>query len=72
MSSLHNVPDFNTLTPDDFANLATQRPVRLKLGQTSFLWFFHLYFGHYVTYPTADSRSRSSMMPVIRQLSIWS
>lgn len=54
MNNLNSVPDFSTLTPRGFADLATQRPVRLKLGQSSFLWFFHLYFGHYVTYPTAD------------------
>lgn len=38
----------------DWELLRKQRSVRLKIAAESFYWFFHLYFGHYIKYPTAE------------------
>lgn len=42
------------LTDLDWELLRKQRSVRLKISGESFYWFFHLYFGHYIKYPTAE------------------
>lgn len=41
------------LSKKEWELLRTQRKVRSKLVKDSFSWFFHLYFSHYITFPTA-------------------
>lgn len=41
------------LSEKEWAMLRSQRKVRIGLVGNSFFWFFHLYFSHYITFPTA-------------------
>ena len=41
------------LTEKEWEAMRKNRAVRLKISQDSFFWFFHLYFHHYITHPTA-------------------
>ncbi len=55
----------------DWELLRKQRSVRLKISGESFYWFFHLYFGHYIKYPTATFQKEIITMasdPAIEQL----
>lgn len=45
--------DDDKLSDLDWETIRKQRPVRLKISRQSLYWFFHLYFGHYIKYPTA-------------------
>src|SRR3989344_4013915 len=45
--------NFAHLEDDEWESIKHNRAVRMNLASNSLLWFFHLYFGHYVTYETA-------------------
>jgi predicted phage terminase large subunit-like protein len=38
----------------EWDKMRQNRAVRQAICSQSFYWFFHLYFGHYIEYPTAD------------------
>ncbi|OYW85680.1 MAG: hypothetical protein B7Z22_08100, partial [Hyphomonas sp. 32-62-5] len=38
----------------EWEKVRSQRAVRLSIARNSFYWFFHLYMGHYIKYPTAE------------------
>lgn len=41
------------LTQDDWNEMKNSRSTRKELAKEDLFWFFHLYFGHYITYETA-------------------
>jgi len=45
--------NFARLDDQEWESIKHNRTVRMNLASQSLLWFFHLYFGHYVTYETA-------------------
>tara|TARA_B100001105_G_scaffold254626_1_gene250968 strand:+ start:315 stop:1805 length:1491 start_codon:yes stop_codon:yes gene_type:complete len=46
--------NYDALTDIEWENIRSQRAVRLSIARNSFYWFFHLYMGHYIKYPTAE------------------
>lgn len=57
----------------DWEAIRQQRAIRLKISGESLYWFFHLYFGHYIKFPTASfQREMMSLAsdPDIEQLVI--
>lgn len=42
------------LSPDDWTHIKTSRNVRMGMARKDLYWFFHLYFGHYIEFATAD------------------
>lgn len=42
------------LTEKDWLQIKSNRSVRMELAQKDMYWFFHLYFGHYIEFETAD------------------
>src|SRR3990167_7392637 len=46
--------NYDALTEYEWEKVRSQRAVRLSIARNSFYWFFHLYMGHYIKYPTAE------------------
>lgn len=46
--------NYDALTDSEWEKIRSQRAVRLSIARNSFYWFFHLYMGHYIKYPTAE------------------
>lgn len=46
--------NYDALTDSEWEKIRSQRAVRLSIAKNSFYWFFHLYMGHYIKYPTAE------------------
>lgn len=44
----------NQMDDAEWERMRKDRNVRLAISRQSPLWFFHLYFGHYIQYATAD------------------
>lgn len=42
------------LSPSDWQQIKASRNVRMEMARKDLYWFFHLYFGHYIEYATAD------------------
>jgi predicted phage terminase large subunit-like protein len=42
------------LNAEDWLNIKNNRNVRMDLAKQDLYWFFHLYFGHYIEFETAD------------------
>lgn len=42
------------LTDKDWKEIRDNRSVRTNITRASFYWFFHIYFAHYITFPTAE------------------
>ncbi|MFA6458257.1 MAG: hypothetical protein WCV72_02600 [Patescibacteria group bacterium] len=42
------------LPPELYKKIISDNKVRKKVTRESHYWFFHVYFSHYITYPTAD------------------
>jgi len=38
----------------DWGQIKNSRSTRMELARKDLYWFFHLYFGHYIGYETAD------------------
>lgn len=48
-------PNMTTpLTLEDWEQIRLNRNVRMELAKKHLYWFFHLYFGHYIEFETAD------------------
>jgi predicted phage terminase large subunit-like protein len=47
-----NVPA--QLTQEDWLQIKNNRNIRMDLAKQDLYWFFHLYFGHYIEFQTAD------------------
>lgn len=47
-----NVPA--PLGQEDWQQIKTNRNVRMEMARKDLYWFFHLYFGHYIEFATAD------------------
>ena len=48
-----NLINKDKLSDLDWEKIRKHRSVRMSLTKKSFFWFFHIYMGHYISYPTA-------------------
>ena len=46
--------DKDVLTDKDWIEIKSSRSVRRSITKASFYWFFHIYFAHYIKFPTAE------------------
>ena len=63
--------DKDVLTDKDWIEIKSSRSVRRSITEASFYWFFHIYFAHYIKFPTAEFQKemmRLASDPEIEQL----
>ena len=61
------------LTEEEWRQIRENRQVHMDLASKSFYWFFHLYFGHYIKYETAEFQKEMMTLasdPEVEQLVI--
>lgn len=46
--------DKTILTPAEWQEIRANKTLRTEIAKRSLYWFFHIYFHHYIEYPTAD------------------